>query len=208
MSTSISAARGGRLDRRRRVVPVGVRWCGSSYDRSPATYRRSCSRGSAEHPDRFTYRVLAFVANEGGHINSNLRVVGYTQASGGESQNIRDARSTFKQHAHGDGLASWRVIDHVAPGQNRQSRGLGVARHRRFKRLHPEEPIRLASRRGLTHRRPTACWCMWSETHNHRHPVISLMVQPAGGVALPLSPDRPGSRPPSSALHCPGAPSR
>src|SRR6266568_7231650 len=107
--------------------------------------------GVGRAPDRLAYRVLAFVAYEGSHINTDLRVVGHTQASGGESQNLRDARTTLQHNAQDDGLTGWRVIDHVAhPGQDRQSCGLGVARHRRLKWLHShlEETDRLAGRVG------------------------------------------------------------
>ena len=95
--------------------------------------------------------MLPLVAYEGSHVNADLRVVRHAQASGGESQHLRDARPALQHDAQDDGFAGWRVVDHVAhPGQDRQTRRLRVACHRRLERLHShlEEADRLAGRVG------------------------------------------------------------
>src|SRR6266849_4441888 len=107
--------------------------------------------GVGRAPNRLTQGVVALVAYEGGDVDPDLRVVGHAQASGGESQHLRDPRATLQHDAQDDGFACWRVVDHVAhPGQDRQARGLRVASHRRLKRLysHLEETNRLTGRVG------------------------------------------------------------
>src|SRR5713101_1077062 len=108
--------------------------------------------GVGRAPDRLAQRVVALVTYEGSHVNADLRVVRHAQASGGESQHLRDARPALQHDAQDDGFANWSVVDHVAhPGQDRQARGLRVACDRRLKRLHShlEEPNRLAGRFGM-----------------------------------------------------------
>src|SRR5579863_9799549 len=88
-------------------------------------------------PDRLCQCVRALVAYEGSHINADLRVVRQTQASGGQSQNLRNSRTTLEHDAQDDGFTRWRVVNHVAhPGQDRQARSFRVACHRRLKRLY------------------------------------------------------------------------
>ncbi len=86
--------------------------------------------------------------------------------------------------AHDDGVASWRLIDHVAPPQNRQSRGLGVAPPAAQEVARSLNDLRVRRSKTHNHRYPASAW--WSRREAESR---CLCHQIGQGVGLHLPHD-------------------